>query len=191
MVIGLTGGIGCGKSTVAKLFEQLNCDCFDTDIAVRNSAVELKDQIIKVIGPDAFINSDLNSEYVAKRIFSSSELREQLNQIYLPVIKRKIQEFITKSTSTIKIVESALLFECGLQHEFDNVVVVDCAESIRISRIMLRNPHLTHEQIMSRIQAQMPQLEKVKLANHVISNNGNLQDLNSQVISLFHQLKNK
>lgn len=190
MIVGLTGGIGCGKTTVAKIFQQLGCPIFDSDKSAKESNEEVKDQLIEIIGTEAYLtDGSLNRKYVSDLMFSDIKIRMKVNELYLPVIERKFKEFVAsvKGTYPFIVYETALLFEANHQKIVDKIITVDAAETLRISRILLRNPELTTTDIYKRINAQLPQDFKIQNSDFVIHNNS-LENLNPQVQEIFTQL---
>lgn len=188
MVIGLTGGIGCGKSTVARIFQQLGCAYFDSDTVVKQINNDVKDQLIKLFGPDAFLeNGTLNRKLVSDVMFNNDEIRQQVNDIYIPLIQQKFNQFKNTTKAKVIIYETALLFEANQQHTVDKIITVDAPEAVRISRVLLRNPEMTSQEIQQRIKAQFPQHDKIQKSDFVIHNNS-LENLNTQVIDIYNQL---
>ena len=138
MIIGITGGIGSGKSTIARALAARGYAVYDCDreakrIISENKAVQ--QQIIALLGPEAFVNGVYNTSYVAQRVFAEPELLERLNQIVHPAVKEDILE------KQPDFVESAILYEAGLDAICDKIFVVDAPEEIRIARTIARDYH--------------------------------------------------
>ena len=138
MLIGITGGIGSGKSTIARALAARGYAVYDCDreakrIISENKAVQ--QQIIALLGPEAFVNGVYNTSYVAQRVFAEPELLERLNQIVHPAVKEDILE------KQPDFVESAILYEAGLDAICDKIFVVDAPEEIRIARTIARDYH--------------------------------------------------
>ena len=139
-IIGLTGGIGSGKSTIARELEKQGFAVYDCDREAKRIIAEKKDvqtAIIKLLGKEAFVNGHYNTAYVAQRVFDKKELLEQLNKIVHPAVKADI----IRQTSAVRLlfVESAILCEAGLDSLCDKIVVVEAPEEVRIERVIARD----------------------------------------------------
>ena len=171
--IGLTGGIGSGKTTVAKIFETLGIAVFYADDAAKllmNTNEELKIAIIKNFGEASYRNNELDRKYLASIVFSNKEKLELLNSITHPATLLNAEEWISKQTSPYIIKEAALLFESGAAKNLDYVIGVYAPQHIRVKRVMERD-NLTTEEVMKRISRQLDEENKMKLCNFVITNN--------------------
>ena len=139
-IIGLTGGIGSGKSTIARELEKQGFAVYDCDREAKRIIAEKKNvqtAIIKLLGEEAFVNGHYNTAYVAQRVFDKKELLEQLNKIVHPAVKADI----IRQTSAVRLlfVESAILCEAGLDSLCDKIVVVEAPEEVRIERVIARD----------------------------------------------------
>ena len=152
MIIGITGGIGSGKSTIARALAARGYAVYDCDREAKRIIAENKDvqqQIIALLGPEAFVNGVYNTSYVAQRVFAEPELLERLNQIVHPAVKADIIRHSPLSGSAASplinppflFLESAILFEAGLDELCDKIFVVDAPEEIRIARTIARDYH--------------------------------------------------
>jgi dephospho-CoA kinase len=174
VIVGLTGGMGSGKSTVAKVFETLGVNVYYSDIRAKeiyfNRAIKL--QIENILGKEAYINSiTLNKKYVAEKIFSDNELLKQVNSIIHAEVKNDFNFFSEKHKQDKYIIkESALLVEANLLSSIDKLLVVTSNLNLRKQRIALRDG-LSEAEINKRINQQLPEEEKIKLADWVIENN--------------------
>ena len=138
MLIGLTGGIGSGKSTIAQELAKHGFTVYDCDREAKRIIAENEDvqkAIVELLGKEAFVNGRYNTAYVAKRVFAEPELLERLNAIVHPAVGKDI---LLKKPD---FVESAILYEAGLDKLCDKVVVVDAPEAIRIARTIARDYH--------------------------------------------------
>lgn len=190
MVVGLTGGIGSGKSVIAKLFELLGCAVFNSDRVAREVYFDAKvrPEIIKLLGKDAYVGDEaLNKNYISSKIFSDTLLLQQLNGIIHPAVIRKFKTFVTQHPGQIIIKETALLFEAHLEKEVDQIIVVAANEAIRVKRVMARDG-LDQASVEKKIQSQLSQEEKIKGANFVIYNNEDVLVI-PQVLHIYKQLK--
>ena len=139
-IIGLTGGIGSGKSTIARELEKQGFAVYDCDHEAKRIIAEKKDvqtAIINLLGEEAFVNGHYNTAYVAQRVFDKKELLEKLNKIVHPAVK----EDIIRQTSAVRLlfVESAILCKAGLDSLCDKIVVVEAPEEVRIERVIARD----------------------------------------------------
>ncbi len=198
MVVGLTGGIGSGKSTVAAIFKLLGCKLFNSDDVAKQIYFEenVKSQIISLLGSEAYLNdTSINKPYINSKIFSNTILLQQLNAIIHPAVKNKFDAFKNEalinsaSKNQLIIKETALLFEANLQHQVDKIILVTANDDLRIKRTMLRDG-LTKEDVIKKINSQLSQTEKIKQSHYIIDNN-ETQLLIPQVLKIYNQIKLK
>lgn len=171
--IGLTGGIGSGKSTVAKVFETLGIPVYYADDAAKrlmNTDETLKASIKQHFGEAAYDKDGLDRKYLASLVFSDKKKLELLNSLTHPATIRDAEEWMNKQTTPYTIKEAALLFESGAAEHLDKVIGVYAPEHIRIKRVMERDKS-SSEEIMKRISRQMDEEMKMKRCDYVISNN--------------------
>ena len=187
MIIGLTGGIGSGKSIVAKMFEILGCLVFNSDETAKLIYFEenIKSQVINLLGQEAYKNpTELNKSFISKKIFSNTDLLHQLNTIIHPEVKNCFETFKRENKNKIIIKESALLFEAKTDKDMDKIVLVTAKDEIRVNRVIERDG-LTKDEVLKKIKAQISQEEKIKMADFVIYNNEE-EFLITQVIKIFN-----
>jgi dephospho-CoA kinase len=195
LLVGLTGSIATGKSTVAGILKGMDCTLIDADeIArdvVRPSSMGLK-ALCCQFGRDILTGSgELNRSYLGKIVFHDPVARAKLNHILHPLITERMQEEIQRHHhKEIVFVDVPLLFETGLDAMMDYIVVVYADEATQRDRLMGRD-HLTGEEAGQRIAAQMPVAEKVKKADFVIDNTGLPEQTEQQVRKLLTALKNR
>lgn len=144
MLIGITGGIGSGKSTIARALEARGFTVYDCDREAKRIIAENKEvqqQIISLFGEDSFVNGIYNTAYIAQRVFSDPSLLAQLNAIIHPAVKADILSLLpsTGRSGGVFFVESAILYEAGLDTICDKIIVVDAPEDIRIARTIARD----------------------------------------------------
>lgn len=183
--IGLTGGIGSGKSTVAGIFAVLGIPIYDADreaMRLMNTDAELKSQIINAFGEDAYTSGNINRQYLASKVFNDQVSLQLLNSLVHPVTISDASNWIDIQTSAYIIKEAALLFESNANQYLDIVIGVSAPEEIRVQRTMQRN-NFTREQVISRMNKQMPEKEKLALCDFIIDNNEEVP-LISQVLEL-------
>jgi dephospho-CoA kinase len=191
MIVGLTGGIGSGKTTVAQLFETMGCAIYNSDEKAKelyfNTSV--KAQVINLLGNKSYLSEhEINKDYISKKIFSDTQLLHQLNKIIHPAVKEDFINFQSKySPETLIIKETALLFETGIYKELDYSILVTAPVSVKIERVMKRNK-MTKEDVEKRMLTQWTDEQKMPLANFVIIND-NHQALIPQVLQIIKKIK--
>lgn len=189
--VGLTGGIGSGKSTVAKLFEVLQIPIFYSD-ALAKQIIVSDPKVIEAIkaqfGKESYLpDGTYNTKHISNIVFNDKKELKALNAIVHPAVFSSQADWFEEQTTDYAIVENAILYEANTQHRFDKVIVVQTDDNLRIERIMKRDG-ITKEQVKARFKSQIPQEKKVKLADFVIYNNGN-QSLIQQVMAIHEELK--
>jgi dephospho-CoA kinase len=189
-IIGLTGGIGSGKTTVLKMFQTLGAEVYIADIEAKklmNSDMELIQQIQQIFGEKAYVNRTLNRQYIGEVVFSDKEKLLRLNSIVHPKVREHFKEFIHHSKAEIVLYESAILFESGSDTLCNFLITVIANFEDRIQRVMLRDK-TTEEQIKNRINNQLADDYKIKKAHFVI-NNLTLEDTKLQVDTIYDLIK--
>tara|TARA_B100001250_G_scaffold81365_1_gene67036 strand:+ start:32502 stop:33095 length:594 start_codon:yes stop_codon:yes gene_type:complete len=187
--IGLTGGIGSGKTFVAKIFRRFSLPVFNADVEAKKCMVEdesLKQEIQNVFGSKVYIAGLLQTKKLADIVFNDSENLEKLNRLVHPVVRQSFEDWCRKQKSRIIIKEAAILFESDSHLDLDKVICVSAPEEIRIKRVVRRDK-ISKENVISIIQKQMPQVEKQKASDFVIVNDG-VQLIIPQIISVFNQI---
>ena len=170
--IGLTGGIGSGKSTVAKIFETLGIPVYYADTEAKrlmNSSETLKKVIRQNFGEATYENDQLNRKYLADIVFNDPEKLELLNALIHPVTINDAEQWMQQQSAPYSIKEAALLFESGAAENLDFIVGVYAPQALRIKRVMKRDG-LTADEIMKRINRQVNEEMKMKLCDFVIIN---------------------
>jgi dephospho-CoA kinase len=183
--IGLTGGIGSGKSTVARIFSVLGIPIYSADDASKRLMAEdqsLRDSIISSFGNESYINGALNRKYLSEQVFNNTEKIELLNSLVHPVTLRDAAEWMKKQKGPYVIKEAALIFESGSQKMLDYVIGVKAPLALRIERTMRRDNVASHE-VKARIDLQMDEEEKLRLCDYIIVNDEK-QMLIPQVLAL-------
>ena len=187
--IGLTGGIGSGKSTAAKIFEVLGIPVYYADDAAKqlmNEEGPLKQQIQKIFGAAAYKNGELDRKYVADIVFKKPDKLQLLNALVHPATINDAQKWMQRQRTSYAIKEAALIFESGAQQQLDYVIGVYAPTSLRIQRTMQRDG-ITEEEVMARINKQLDETSKMQLCDFVIINDEE-QLLIPQVVELHKKL---
>jgi len=191
MIIGLTGGIGSGKTTVAKLFETMDCAIYNSDEKAKelyfNASV--KAQVISLLGNASYLSEyEINKDYISKKVFSDTQLLHQLNRIIHPAVKEDFIKFQSKfSPETLIIKETALLFETGIYTELEYSILVTAPVFVKIERVIKRS-NATKKDVEKRMLTQWTDERKLPLANFIIVNDNN-QALIPQVLQIIKKLK--
>jgi dephospho-CoA kinase len=187
-IVGITGGIGCGKSKVAEYISEMGLPVYHSDFWAKelvNLDESLKQKIIALLGTEAYDeNGKYNRKWIAEQVFENGELLHQLNQIIHPAVRIHFEEWVNTQTSEVVFKETALLFELKLHESCYQSILVTAEENLRIKRVMDRDGR-TYRDVKEIIDRQMPEAEKIKLANFIIENNGDfhtLQEFTKQVV---------
>jgi dephospho-CoA kinase len=186
-IIGLTGGIGSGKSTVAGIFSVLGIPVYDADRSAKrlmNENKALKTQILKHFGEAAYENGQLNRKYIAGIVFNNEAKLKLLNSLVHPYTIADAHDWAVRQTSPYVIKEAALMFESASFHYVQRVIGVSAPLPLRIQRVVRRDG-LTPEEVRSRIQRQLAENIKLKLCDDVVTNNE--QELLVPQILTLHQ----
>lgn len=172
--IGITGGIGSGKTIVSRIFNLLGAPLYNADerakwILIHNSAV--KKGVLEIFGNEAFKNNELDRPFISKKIFNDKALLEKLNALVHPQVGLDFKEWLSgKEQYTYVLKEAALLFEAGSYKELDKIITVFTPLELRIKRILSRDPHRDQEGIQKIIKEQMDEEEKMTRADFIIYN---------------------
>ena len=172
MVVGLTGGIGSGKSTIAKAFAALGIAVFNSDEqakALIATDAQVKKRIIAAFGEEAYQNGEYNRAYIAQIVFNNSEKLAILNGIVHPALAKYFNQWAKKQTSPYVLKEAAILFESGSYKNCDYIITVTAPEEVRIARVMARD-HCTETQVRARMAQQWSDAQRIALSNAVIEN---------------------
>lgn len=189
MVVGLTGGIGSGKSTVVKLFEIMGCAVFYSDYVAKEIYFDdtIKPKIIALLGNGAYFSEkEIDKKHISSKIFSDTNLLHQLNNIIHPAVIEKFKAFKELNKGKLIIKETALLFEAKLESQVDKIVLVAAKDELRIKRVMQRDG-LSEEDVLNKMKAQLPQEEKILKSDFIIYNNEE-DFLITQVLTVYSKL---
>jgi dephospho-CoA kinase len=195
-IIGLTGGIGSGKSTVARRFAELGATVYSADELARQALEPGESCYQRVINEfgESILTADgtINRKALAKIVFFDEKQRQKLNEIIHPYVIETLfsraEAELSNKSGAIAIFDVPLLFESGLDAQMDKTITVSCEESERVHRIIARD-QASPEQALQRIRAQMPEEERRQRADYILDNNGSVDELICQVDALFELLK--
>lgn len=172
MRVGLTGGIGSGKSTVAGYFRDLGIPVYDSDTRARQlmeGQPSLRKDIEALLGPGAYLDGRLNRPYIAERVFGNPTLLAALNALVHPVVRRDFQQWSQQQHAPYVLQEAAVLFENGGYRQLDRTILVTAPETTRLRRVMKRD-QASREAVQARMKNQWDDLKKIPLADFVIEN---------------------
>jgi len=184
--LGITGGIGSGKSTASEFFEKKGAFIFDADSEAKNLLANnsnLSQRIIATFGSQVTTKKQLDLKRLSVLVFSSKSLQDKLNKIVWPEVSSVMIDAAEKAQNdgvTLFIVDAALLIEAGFNDFFNSILLITADKSMRLNRILLRKK-IPENQIEKRMALQMPESEKQKQAQTTIKNNGNMQELHTQL----------
>tara|TARA_B100000575_G_scaffold288294_1_gene288068 strand:+ start:67 stop:663 length:597 start_codon:yes stop_codon:yes gene_type:complete len=191
MIVGLTGGIGSGKSAAGKYFVELGIDVIDADHVSRNILDEntkAKDLFIKNFG-ESFLdqNNNINRDLLRTEIFINKDKKDKLESIIHPIVRKEITEFINQSDSIYKIIMVPLIYETNSKDFYDKIIVIDSDESNQLERARQRD-NKSKEDIINIINNQASREQRNSIADMIILNNSTLDDLKNQVIKIHQKL---
>lgn len=175
--IGLTGGIGVGKTTVAKIFESFGIPVFYSDVESKNLMFDsqIKTQVIELFGEESYSLDQLNRKHIAAQLFEDPQKRTSLEALLHPRVRQEFQKWASNQNTPYVLNESALIFEKNLESYFDKIILVKAPLDLRISRVMERDK-LTKAEVQARLAAQDNSSKNEDLSDFVI-NNDNLSNL--------------
>ena len=173
--VGVTGGIGSGKSTVCRIFEILGVPCYNSDnkskwILANNR--EVKKEIINAFGVESFFSDGVpNTKFLAINVFNNEQNLKKINSILHPKVEQDFREWLEQQSNVSYVIkEAALIFESGSYKTLDKSIVVTAPEELRIQRVLKRDSQRSREQVESIISKQLTDKEKISLTDYVILN---------------------
>ncbi|MCX7880778.1 MAG: dephospho-CoA kinase [Ignavibacteria bacterium] len=190
-LVGVTGNFGSGKTTVCKIFEQQGYPVIYSDSLAKEvlkTNPNVKNQVISTFGSESYFdNGEINTTWLAQKVFSDTPEGESnlafLNSIVHPAVLDEIEKIISElilNGAKIIFIESALIFEIGIEEIFDYIILVDASKDTIINRMNLKGVY-SEEEVLKRLKKQMPSEEKRKLADFVIYNEGSFDELSRNV----------
>ena len=188
--VGLTGGIGSGKTTVSKVFADKNFKIFNSDDIAKNiikTDIEIKKSIINFFGSKSFNGSHFNSIYISEVIFSDTKKLDHLNSIVHPKVFEKFKKFVKKNLKSKILVESAILFESNFYKLMDYNILLKSPKIERINRIINRD-NLSRKKIEKIMNVQWSDKKKINLATFVIENI-NISKTKTEILSLINKIE--
>ncbi len=188
-VVGLTGGIGSGKSTVAKMFHQLGVAVYIADDEAKklmSNDKTVREQIIDLLGVDSYREGELNRPYIANMVFNNRSKLDKLNEIVHPAVASHFKIWKDKQIGNYVIKEAAILFENDGYKQCDYTILVSAPLETRIKRVLERD-QITEKQVLSRMNNQWEDSQKIPLADFVIYNT-DLEETESQVYRIHKEI---
>lgn len=193
--VGLTGGLGSGKSTASRFFKSLGAFILDADNTAKKlieNDEKVKEELIKEFGTDIMdASSNVDKKKLARVAFQDEDHQQRLNYVVHPhihnAIDKSFDKMLDQSNSELFIVDAALIYESGYDAHLDYVIVVTAQLKHRMERAMNRNT-LTREEILKRIEFQWSEEEKIGLADFIIHNDGTENELGDQIVGLYKKL---
>lgn len=189
VIVGLTGGIGSGKSTVAKMFQNLGVPVYFADNEAKRlmrESAEVKKKLLLTFGTETFVQDVLNTAYLAKIVFNDRAKLDQLNAIVHPAVEADFRDWVSKQAGGIVMQENPLIFEKKSQNNYDSVILVTAPPAKKMERLKLRD-QATEKEIEARMNNQMKDEEKMASADFVILND-ELKETEREVFRIYNQL---
>jgi len=189
--VGITGGIGSGKTTVCKIFEQLGISVYYSDLRAKylmSENLSVKQQILQLLGDEAYSNSKLNTKYISKIVFNDKIMLNRLNAIVHPAVYADAEEWFKQhQNENYVLYESALLLANVKTNLVDKVILVIADEEIRINRVMNRD-QADRKSVLERTNNQLSQEKQIALADFIVNNNQDYSQIEHQVLAIHNQL---
>jgi dephospho-CoA kinase len=172
--IGITGGIGSGKSFVANIIEKMGYPVYYSDVRSKeltNAHPLIRQGLIDLVGENVYFVGELDKKVLATAIFSNDELRLKVNQLIHPIVRQDFEDWAKAQTSDLIFNEAAILFETGAYRNFDATILIYAPIELRLKRVLKRDI-ITKEEVLARIKNQMNDEEKLKMTPYSILNDG-------------------
>lgn len=193
--VGITGGISSGKTTISKIFNSLGVPVFSTDLSARNAENKkiVKDAFVEIIGPKCLVDGKLDRTYMRSKVFVDKEILNKITLLIGEYVTIDLNNFYLEHKDVkYVLIESAILYECGLDKKMDLTINVSANKELRLKRAMLRD-NVSEEEILNKMNNQFSDDEREKLSNYNIINEFNSLDKLLDIVTNIHNdiLKNK
>jgi dephospho-CoA kinase len=188
--IGITGGIGSGKSFVANIIEKMGYPVYYSDLRSKeltNTHPIIRQGLIELVGENVYFEGELDKKILASAIFSNEEMRLKVNQLIHPIVRQDFEDWAKAQTSDLIFNEAVILFETGAYRNFDATVLIYAPIELRLKRVLKRDI-ITKEEVLARINNQMSDEEKLKMTPYSILNDGE-SPLLKQIEEIIESLK--
>jgi len=194
LLVGITGGIGAGKSVLTKIVETLGVPIYDADSRAKwlmSNSDNLKSAVRVLFGEESYVDGKLNREHIGSIVFHKPILLTQLNALVHPEVERDFNAWIEKNSSQPYLVkEAALLFETGSYAALDKIILVTASKELRLERVLARDPHRTEQDVEAIMRKQLSDEEKREKADIVLTNDGTTL-LIPQILKLHEQFSSR
>jgi dephospho-CoA kinase len=190
MIIGITGNLGSGKSTIVKLFKEHGFKIISADKIGHKEINKISDELKRKFGKKIFFKGRIDRKRLGKLVFSDKRKLKMLQKITWPLIIRKIKEEIKKNDGRDIVIESALIIESGLKNLVDRLVLVKIDKDVQLKRLLKRNRY-TEEEIRNILKLQLRQEEKIKYVDYVVDNSEDVENTKSQIVKLIGELRDE
>ena len=192
MIVGLTGGIGSGKSTVAKILLELGFPVYNSDKRAKwlmNNDSILKNNIASIFGENSYINGVLNTNFISNIVFSNPDKIVQLNSLVHPSVSKDFDKWLKLNIShNIIFKEAAILIESGAYLKMNKIILVESRNDLKIERILKRDS-TDFDSVKKRMDSQSSDIKNKKYVDYIIENNETLESLNTKVNLVIQQIK--
>jgi len=175
MIIGLTGGIGSGKTTVSNIFFHLGYKVYNSDDRAKylmERESDIVEKITDLLGESAYKKGSLNKKLISQSIYNDHSLREKINAIVHPVTINDFNQWVTENKDPILIKESALIYQSGSYKELNSIILVEARKDIRIKRVLERDKHRKKEEVLQIINSQKLKNKEDLNPDYILENNG-------------------
>lgn len=192
-IIGLTGGIGSGKTTVTEYMKKAGVRIYIADLEAKklmHTDKAIRTQVIETFGEDVYNGNELQTKVLAAKVFKDTSSLEKLNAIVHPAVRQHLRRFVNRSRKPYVVVENAILFESGFDKLCHFIICVTAPLDIRIARVMKRDK-ATRQQVLDRINNQWDEAKKIKLSDVVINTDREIEQTHLQVDELLDLLDRK
>lgn len=190
-IIGLTGGIGSGKTTVANYFKECGIPVYNADLEAKKVVFipDVKQKIIALLGDQSFVENAYNTSYVAQQVFKNSTLLQKLNAIIHPAVALNFENWVKQQNAPYVLKEAAILFESGGYKQCDQIILVIASKKTRTRRVVERD-QISEEEVHLRMKSQWDDEQKIQRSDYIIYNDSTLNNLKIKVFSLHKKLSN-
>jgi dephospho-CoA kinase len=193
IIVGLTGGIGSGKTYIAKKFQTLGIPIYNSDIRARELMMcdnELIEKLKHLFGPRVYSNQKLNKALISEQIFNNKNLLQKMNQLVHPAVQNDFELWCKQHTNAPFVIkEAAILIESGAYKQCNYIIVIMAPKTLRMERVMNRD-NMSHEQFVNIINNQLSDKERMEFASFTIRNDGT-EELDKKVNEIYQQIVSK
>lgn len=187
--VGVTGGIGSGKSFICQILEKMGYPVYYSDIEskiIMDNDAEIRKELIAIFGEEVYQGNQLNRAFLAQQIFTSDSNRKKVNSIVHPKVRAYFDDWCKSQNCDILFNEAAILFETGAYKKFDRMILVSAPKDLKIQRVILRD-HVSIEEVEQRMSKQWTDEQKSPLSDFIINNDS--RPILSQIEAIVHDLK--